>query len=252
MMTNIALVIVALNIGVLVGAIGVGGILLPSALSFFTGEAIQQSMATSLFTFIFTGIAGTIYFHRKGSIDWKLARPVCLGSAGAGFMGAWASSYLSTATLSLILAAIIIFAGANMLKEGKAKGAEPSAFSPKHQELLLLVIGAVAGFGSGLAGIGGPVLSVPLMVLCGYPILTSIGIGQVMQIVGAISGSAANAYLGTIDFHLAGLITFFEVCGVVIGAHIIHKIDHGIVKRCVGALCLIIGMVFMYRSIIMH
>ncbi|WP_162256927.1 sulfite exporter TauE/SafE family protein [Noviherbaspirillum sp. Root189] len=92
-------------------------------------------------------------------------------------------------------------------------------------------------------------LAVPLLVLCGFPVLTSIGISQVVQIVGAISGTAANAHFGTIDFHLASFITIFEICGVIIGAHTIHRVDSGNVKKFVGVLCLIVGTLFMYRSL---
>ena len=58
-----------------------GGMLLIPALNLLGGLVIQKAMATALFTFIFTGAAGTWLFARRGSIDWKVAVPVCLGAA---------------------------------------------------------------------------------------------------------------------------------------------------------------------------
>ena len=70
---------VAVLVGILIGTVGVGGILLIPALELLTPLSIQASMATALFTFIFTGIVGTLLFQRRGSIDWALTTPLCLG-----------------------------------------------------------------------------------------------------------------------------------------------------------------------------
>jgi uncharacterized membrane protein YfcA len=45
-MMTIQLALACLAIGLLVGAVGIGGILLPSALTVLAGIAIHQSMAT--------------------------------------------------------------------------------------------------------------------------------------------------------------------------------------------------------------
>ncbi|HEY8906350.1 MAG TPA: sulfite exporter TauE/SafE family protein [Rhodoferax sp.] len=247
-MIDFALVFVSLNIGILVGAVGVGGILLPPALTMIVGVSLHQSMATSLFTFIFTGIVGTIYFHRKGSIDWALVKPVCSSAAVAGFLGGWTNAYLSTTTLSLTLSVIIILAGAYTSKADQRKQDILFEHHPQRQMLLLAGIGALAGFASGLAGVGGPVLSVPLMVMCGFPIMRAIGVSQVLQVVSAVSGTAANLQFGTIDFGLASFITVFEVSGVLLGAYLIHRMDTQLVKKFVGILCLAIGIIFLFRT----
>ena len=56
----ILLLIVALIVGGLIGTVGVGGILLIPALSAFGGLTTHAAMATSLFSFIFTGILGNL------------------------------------------------------------------------------------------------------------------------------------------------------------------------------------------------
>ena len=244
MWMTIELILVALAIGMLVGAVGIGGILLPSALTLIAGIAIHQSMATALMTFIFTGLAGTLAFQRRGSIAWPLAHPVALGAALSGWAGAWAGSLLAAPVLSLLLAGVITAAGlVTLTRRTGASGAQPHA-----NRLLLLGAGAVTGFVSGLTGVGGPVLSVPLMLACGFPALSAIGVGQVIQVVGALSGTAANLRLGTIDFGLAALVAVFEMAGVFIGAHLIHRIDVRLATRAVGAACIAAGAVLLWRS----
>jgi uncharacterized membrane protein YfcA len=205
-------------------------------------------MALSLFTFIFTGIAGALYFHRKGSMDWTLMRPVCLGAAATGYAGAWTGHHLDAASLSTALAAVILVVGMYMSGAGgQAALAMPEG--ARQRWLLLAAIGAFAGFFSGLTGIGGQVLSVPLMVLCGYPVLAAIGVGQALQTVGALSGSLANLHYTSIDYGLAAFIDVFEIAGVLVGAFLIHRLDGTLVKRLVGGLCMVAGCGFILRSL---
>ncbi len=249
MLAIFALLFAAVGVGILVGSVGVGGILLPSALTILADMAIQKSMATSLFTFIFAGVAGTIFFQRQGSIDWELVKPVCAGAAVAGFLGASVNSRLNAHFLAFILAIIIIFSGIYTLRAGDKVAHAVRGRHARRQRFLLVGIGAVAGFGSGLTGVGGPALSVPLMVLSGFPALTAIGVSQVIQIVGATSGTLGNLRYGSIDFGVAGLITPFEIGGVFFGAHIAHIVDAQILKKFVGILCILVGAVFLFRTI---
>ena len=60
-MTDITwLLLTAFGVGTLIGAVGIGGILLIPALTAFAGLPIHAAMATALFTFAFTGITGTV------------------------------------------------------------------------------------------------------------------------------------------------------------------------------------------------
>ncbi|MEO7853534.1 MAG: sulfite exporter TauE/SafE family protein, partial [Rubrivivax sp.] len=213
---------VAVLVGILIGAVGVGGILLIPALNLLTPLSIQASMATALFTFIFTGIAGTWLFQRRGSIDWSMTLPLCVGGALFGFIGAWANALLDARLLALILAVLIVFAGVYTLRSGGARPAAGFQDRPRLQKLLLFGIGAVTGFGSGLTGVGGPALSVPLMVLFGFPALSAIGASQVIQIFAAVSGSVGHLAHGNIDLRLAALLTVFEVAGVWFGVKAAH------------------------------
>ena len=66
---------------------GVGGVLMVSYLALFAGLTIHQAAATSLFTFLFTGILGTWLYQRR-SIDWRISLPVCAAALVFGFLGA--------------------------------------------------------------------------------------------------------------------------------------------------------------------
>ena len=238
---------VALGVGTLIGAVGIGGILLIPALTAFAGLGIHEAMATALFTFIFTGITGTLLFQRRGSIDWRVTVPVCAGALLFAFLGAWANAHTSATALGFALAGIIIFAGVYTLTSWREARVAALSQRPAAQRMLLTGIGATAGFGSGLTGVGGPALSVPLMVLFGFPALTAIGTSQVIQIIAALSGTLGNLKFGAINFPLAAWITLLEIAGVFAGAHIVHAVNANVLRKFVAVLCIAVGVFLIAR-----
>ena len=247
-MNTMPLLLIAVVVGVFIGAVGVGGILLIPALSTLTQLSIQASMATALFTFIFTGIVGTALFQRRGSIDWRMAVPMCAGAVLFGAVGAWANSRLDARPLGLLLAVLIVLAGVYTLRGGQTHRAAAFDGRPRMQCAMLVAIGAVTGFGSGLTGVGGPALSVPIMVLLGFPTLATIGASQVIQILAALSGSAAYLVRGTVDLQLAASLVLFEIGGVWLGVHLAHRVPARLLRGFVGVLCVVVGSALLVHA----
>lgn len=241
------LLAVALLVGLFIGAVGVGGVLLIPALNGLAPMPLQAAMGTALFSFVFTGLAGTWLFQRRGSIDWALTLPLGAGALAFGAVGAWANSFLQARPLALTLALLIVGAGAWTLAGGRAAQRAAFAGRPRAQRLLLLAVGAVTGFGSGLTGVGGPALSVPLMVLLGFPALAAVGAGQAIQIVAALSGSAGYLARGLVDLKLAAALVAFEIAGVWLGVVLAHRVGAHVLRAFVGALCIAVGAGLLWR-----
>ena len=244
-----ALLLIAVIVGLFIGAVGVGGILLIPALNALTALSIQASMGTALFTFVFTGIVGTVMFQRRGSIDWRLTVPMCVGAVLFGVVGAWANSRMDAQPLALLLAALILSAGLYTLFGGRARAQAALSGQPRAQQALLVLVGAVTGFGSGLTGVGGPALSVPMLVLLGFPPLGAIGASQVIQILAALSGSTGFLSRGAVDVRLAATLVLFEIAGVWLGVHLAHRVDARHLRGFVGALCIVVGSALLLRSL---
>ena len=245
---SISLVLVAVLVGVLIGAVGIGGILLIPALNLLAGVPLHTAMATALLTFVFTGLLGTVLFNRRGSIDWAITAPVCVGAAACGMLGAWANARIDTRVLTMILAGVVAAAGVNCLRRGQAGRNPVYAEAPAKRKFLLLGIGAVTGFGSGLTGVGGPALSIPMMLPFGFSTLAVIGTSQVVQILAAVSGTVGNLYYGTIDFQLAGWITLCELAGVLAGVRLVHALRGDALRKIVGLLCMLVGVALLVKA----
>jgi len=238
----------ALFVGLFIGTVGVGGILLIPALTYIGGLTVHTAAATALFTFVFTGILGTLLFQRRGSIDWRITKPVCAGAVIFSVVGAWAASRIDARPLALVIAGITAFAGVYILlptrvRERFREGATPG------ERTMLLGVGAVSGFGSGLSGAGGPLFSVPMMVLAGFAPLASVGASQVLQIVTAAFGTAGNLAYGHIDFRAAAWITAFELAGVVAGVRLAHAVSVGTLRRLAAVLCIVVGALMLWRNL---
>jgi uncharacterized membrane protein YfcA len=242
---TVALALVALIVGALIGAVGIGGILLIPGLVVLGGMPIHAASATALFTFLFTGALSAWLFARRGSIDWRASIPVCTGALAFSYIGAVVNSLTNAVVLDRIIGTVILLAGINVifpLLKARSRHETP------HSALLLLTVGAAAGFGSGLTGAGGPLFSVPIMLSLGFAHLMTIGVSQILQLVSAASGTVANVAYGAIDFGSAALVVPFELLGVIAGVTIAHRADVAQLRRAAGWLCIVAGAFVLIRS----
>lgn len=219
-----------------------------SFLVLFGGFGIHQAAATSLFSFLFLGILSTWLFQRRGSIDWRITRPVCAAALAFGFLGAMAAGGMEPRPLAITIALIIVAAGAYVLLPVKA-ALRLRKSDGRGERLLLAAIGAISGFGSGLSGAGGPLFSVPIMVILRYAPLAAVATSQVLQIVAAISGSVENVRHDFIDWRVAAIITLFELGGAVVGVRLAHVASPLALRRLAGVLCVASGGLLLARSL---
>lgn len=243
MLTTIMLVL-ALIVGVFVGCVGIGGVLLPPALVYVGGLDLHLAMATSMWSFLFTGGVGTVAYSRRNSVDWRMVLWLCAGIVPAAVLGALSNAALPAEVLMVLLATLIIATGVNSF--AKATSAERAAhsFSP----LLLLQIGAVVGFGSALTGTGGPVLLVPILVFLRAPTLAAIGVSQVVQIPVAIFSTLGYVLFGQVDFFLGTTLGLVAAAGVVIGTSIAHAVPVLTLRRVVAVSLVCAGLFITMRA----
>jgi len=95
----------------MIGAFGVGGVLLAPVLTYALGYDLQVAQAAASFSFLFTGLVGTSSYAREGSIDWRLVRWVSVGLIPGAVLGALANSLVPTELLAAALAVVLLFAG---------------------------------------------------------------------------------------------------------------------------------------------
>ncbi|HEX6795460.1 MAG TPA: sulfite exporter TauE/SafE family protein [Casimicrobiaceae bacterium] len=241
-----ALVALSLVVGALIGAVGIGGILLVPGLVVLGKLPIHAASATALFSFLFTGILSTWLYMRHGTLDVRASGWVCGGAIVSSFAGAYVNSLTDALVLARIIGSIIVLAGLNVLfpLRRPVVGGDGG-----RRNGLLLGVGIAAGFGSGLTGAGGPLFSVPIMLGLGFPPLMSIGVSQVLQVISSLSGTLGNLAYGSIDLHAALWIVPAQLFGVAIGVAIAHRANVAALRSAAGWLCVISGAFILLRGV---
>lgn len=96
--------------------------------------------------------------------------------------------------------------------------------NPRQSTRLLATVGFVIAVASALFGIGGPMLTVPVLVACNTPLLSSLAAAQTQSVVIACVGTVGYLSQGAVSWPLALLIGVPECCGVLIGWKIAHAV----------------------------
>lgn len=195
-------VLVAIGVvtGVLAGLLGVGGgiIMVPALVA--VGFTRHRATASSLAAILLVAVAGAIAFGAAGNVDLPTGVFLGLGGLLGSTVGAHWMNRLSGRTLARIFGVVLLVAGVRMtIGGGVAEGGfEPAPIISFGLELL---IGALTGILSGLAGIGGGIVMIPAMVLLlGIDQHTAEGTSLVAMLFTAAAGTRVNVANHHVDW----------------------------------------------------
>jgi uncharacterized protein len=194
------LVLTGIVAGTVSGLFGVGGGSLMTPVQFWlstTGGmdstlATRLAFGTSLAVIIPTMISGALGHHKRGAVDWKAAVPMGLAAIIGGFTGGIAASHISGHLLRMFFAVFILIMAVRMVWQI----CDCPVCEPHGTTVQFVVIGFFIGILSGLTGLGGGALLVPvLVILLGYPIHRAVGTSSACLILSA--AGAVTAYIIT-------------------------------------------------------
>ena len=225
-------------VGGLIGTVGIGGVLLVPFLVYVLDMEVHAAIAAAMFSYLFSGGVGAMFYARHGSIRWGMAGWLCLAAMPAAFLGALAVSATPGNWLELLIAALVIFAGANALRQAGGEGAGGIG-APGGAKLA--AIGAATGFGSAMSGTGGPLVLVPILLWLEVPVLTAVGLSQAVVFPITLLASVGNFIDGRIDLTAAGVVAVALVAGIVAGARAAHAVSSGLLNRLVAVVLVATG-----------
>jgi uncharacterized protein len=201
------------------GLLGLGGGIIMIPLMTWLAKITQhQAHGTSLVAIVFTAIVGAATYYMLGGVDWKIALIIAISATITARFGAHYAHSLPEKKLKMAFGFFLIFASTMLI----AKGYLPKtgwAFGPWTNIIVFLMIGFVTGFVSGMMGIGGGGVMVPLMVILG-------NIGQHMaqgtsllaMIPASISGASTHYKLGNVKLDIAWGLAIGSLVGAFFGA----------------------------------
>ncbi len=165
----IILLATGIGVGFASGLLGVGGCFIMTPVQYMvftdmgipTDTAIKLAFGTSLLVVLPTAASGAWRHSKKEAVWWKAA--IVMGSCGlvCAFGGATLATHLPGEGLKIAFGAIILLAGIRMLT-AKAPEIEQE---PKDNPWLWAAWAIPIGMVTGILGVGGGVLMIPVMVL---------------------------------------------------------------------------------------
>jgi uncharacterized membrane protein YfcA len=190
----LALLITGLGVGFASGLLGVGGCFIMVPVQYWVLKsigvdptiAIRIAFGTNLLVVLPTAWSGAMTHHRKGAVIWKAG--ISLGIAGAvgAFLGAFIASHLPGKALTVSFGIAVILGAVRMLTATPPQITEKPSVSVTTSILLGVPLGIV----SGIIGIGGGVLMVPIMVfVLKFKMHQAVGTSTALMIFTAIGGS---------------------------------------------------------------
>lgn len=203
------------------------------------GMRLEEAIGTSLLTFTATGVIATALYGMRGGIDWRSAALTSAGSLAGGPFGARLGVWLPEIVVAALFAAFLLFTGVTAFVRPPAVAGTPKR---RHGWPILVAAGILVGLGSGLTGVGGPAILVPLLLFLEVPAGMAVGISQPNQIAASAGGALGHLLFGHVDVPLAGLLSVVTGCGVAAGAIVHRSVPAGTLRKIVGAACVVLGL----------
>jgi len=244
-------------VGLVVGVTGVGGgSLMTPLLVLFFGVSPATAVGTDLLYASLTKSLGGWVHGRRGTVDWKVAGLLALGSLPASVLTIVLLKYLSleeqtlrSLVTSVLSVALLLTASALLLKNQIRKLArrrDGTVYELHHRHLPAATIatGVVVGALVTISSVGAGVLgTVALLFL--YPRMSAVKVvgTDIVHAVPltAIAGMGHMA-LGTVDFVLLGSLLLGSLPGIYIGSHLSARVPERVLRPLLATMLLIIGI----------
>lgn len=201
----LTLVAVGLVGGVLSGLFAIGGgILMVPLLVWRAGMDQRRAAATSLVAIIPTALVSSGTYLLHGQVDVTAALLVAPGAVAGAVVGSHLLRRVPVTQLQWMFVLFIVLVAVRLLVVPPHRGG--------HVALTALLaagyvgVGLAMGLASGLFGIGGGIVAVPLLVsLFAVSDLVAKGTGLLVSVPTSVVGTASNRRAGQVDVR-AGLV----------------------------------------------
>jgi hypothetical protein len=232
--------------GLFGGLVGLGGgvIMIPLMVRFFLFSQ-HQAHGTSLMALVFTGISGAITYYLQGSVDFLAAGLLAASAIFTARFGAVYANALPEWKLKRAFGFFVICVSLLLLSKPYlshlAVLSHPVAGWQKIA--VLLASGAVAGFLSGMMGVGGGSIMVPALVLMvGHSQYTAQGSSLLAMVPGGSVGAYTHWRLGNVVLKvLPGLIPGIMI-GTYCGGSLAHLLTEANLRLIFAAVLIWLGI----------
>ena len=230
--------------GILSGLVGVGGgIVFVPGLVYAGGWEIKEAVAASLVIIVFSALSGTIRNARSDDpVNWRVAGLLSLTVAPSSLIGVFISR-VSPEIVVKVTFAVLLLALAYPTVRGRGE------YDPDRKDIplaLVFLAGIFIGALSGLVGVGGGVMMVPLMVLgmgltTKGAVSTSLAVVMFTGLVGA-AGYVATGFRDPQDLLSLPPLIVGSMVGAPLGVRLRDRLPSGAIRVLFGGFMVIVAL----------
>lgn len=255
-MSPLLVVLLCFPVAALGSMVGIGGgaFFVPMWLS--TGATFPEATALSLILITALGASASIVYVRNHLVDPILVVALGPSAWGVGFLSGLLAARLNEAALRLTFGLFLIPVAYLLVRRTKPKPAEyvlPQGRAYVRRERQgeayavhvpgAVLAGAAAGALSGLFGIGGGIVIVPILTLgFGVPPRLAVATSTLLLAVTSLFGAAGHAVAGHVPWSLALAGTVVVVIGGQIGARVTSRLDPVLLKRLLAGVLVLVAV----------
>lgn len=238
-------------VGLIVGLTGVGGgSLMTPLLILVFGIAPATVVGTDLLYAAVTK-AGGIYVHdRQGTIDYRIAGLLGMGSVPLAIVTTLALHLIAPAPGALAAlikvtlgSALLLTAAALIFKTKLAKLSPVPQWTPRKISVVTVLVGAVLGVLVTISSVGAGAVGVAALIFLypNRPSVEIVGTGIAHAVPLTLVAGLGHATLGTVDLTLLAALLIGSIPGVMLGSSLSRKLPERILRPTLATMLLLVG-----------
>ncbi|MHA2239247.1 MAG: sulfite exporter TauE/SafE family protein, partial [Candidatus Hodarchaeales archaeon] len=245
----------AFFVGIISSALGVGGGFITTPSLIILGISEAYAVGTALFMIIFTAISSTVAYSRQESIiEYRTGLLIATTTIIGSISGSLTSSILAVEDPQLfriVFAVCLIPIAIKMIIYPKERRKGTSDLEEiehdeviwrgyERREIISTGFGLIAGYSSGLLGIGGGVVMVPILVTLGkIPMHKAVATSMFIMIFTSIAGAGVKISRGQVHPDLAIFLIIGIIIGAQVGARLVKRVNTIHLQRIFGAMMIV-------------
>lgn len=251
----VAIAVVCLLIGTSVGATGYGGFLIPVALVAAVGFSATVAVYHSLLGAVIPTVLAAVLYLRSPTHRprWDLVGWLSVGTVPGVGVGRWLTATVDSTAMTVVLGLVVVAAGGLVLVQTRRAGRGDGPATDERSDpprprigvvataVACVVAGCAGGLTTVLAGVGGPLVTVPALLIIGVPVTAAVGSAMINSLVGIALTLATMIGRLPLEASVLVVITVAMATGMVAGVRLHHRLSTKWLVIPVGIISLVTG-----------
>ena len=247
LLRDLLTVLAGIATGLMSGAFGVGGAVISTPAIRALGCSAALAVGTTLPSILPGALTGAYKYRSQNLIQWTIVRVTVPAGIVAAVAGARLADVLPGGghPLMILTAMLLMYTATNMIRGVRHSTTESTSHVFGSEPLTGALIGVIAGGMSGLLGIGGGILMVPLFrKLMGLQMKAATATSLVCVGLFATPGTITHALQQGLDWRIALCLTLGVVPAAPFGAKAALALSDANLRRVFGVFLAVIATIY--------